>query len=502
MMLSRRDLWLLGAITLLAAALRLVKLDASLWYDEVLTLVEFVRLPFGEIASTYTSLNNHVFYSLLAKASVSVFGESAFALRLPAVLFGVAAIPAVFVLARQIGLGALQSHLVAALLALSYHHIWFSQNARGYTGVFFLSIVASSLFLAGTRRPSPGLWIAFAVCIGLALYTHLTAGLYFAALGLVYVVWFGRRLLAPDAPLAAVQARPGLASWWPFAGFAGGGLLALLLHAPLLGDMVTVFTAVSEDGAEVVAEWRNPLWTLFEILGSLPGPALLAYVALPPILLVLALGTRETFRRDGVMGWTFVTHIALTLGVLIALSFRIWPRYFIVDLAFAMIFLVLGTFALADLLSRFLRAVLPPAITGDRLALLGCAGGLGLSLLLALANYTHPKQDFEGALALVRAEAAPGDVATSFGLAGLPLSRYFEPDWPVLSSAGDLEALLARGQRVFVIYAFPDHTERGNPEIMAILEARFEEIGWLPGTMGGGEVIVLASRPPAESPAP
>ena len=58
----------------------------------MLTLVEFVRLPVREIVTTYTSLNNHVLYSLLAHASVGLFGESAWTLRLPAVLFGIASI--------------------------------------------------------------------------------------------------------------------------------------------------------------------------------------------------------------------------------------------------------------------------------------------------------------------------------------------------------------------------------------------------------------------------
>ena len=92
-LLNARDLSILLLILFAGTAARFYKLDASLWYDEVLTLTEFVRLSAWDIVTTYTSFNNHVFFSLQAHASVAVFGESAWALRLPAVLFGIAAIP-------------------------------------------------------------------------------------------------------------------------------------------------------------------------------------------------------------------------------------------------------------------------------------------------------------------------------------------------------------------------------------------------------------------------
>jgi predicted membrane-bound mannosyltransferase len=123
--------WLLG-ICALALALRLYKLGAPLWYDEILTLARFVRLPLGELLTTYTSLNNHVLFSLQAKLFSSLFGESAAVLRLPAVIMGVLSIAALYQLARK-EVGSWDARLTAILLAVSYHHIWFSQNARPVT---------------------------------------------------------------------------------------------------------------------------------------------------------------------------------------------------------------------------------------------------------------------------------------------------------------------------------------------------------------------------------
>src|SRR3974377_1772265 len=44
---------ILVIIVLAASALRLYRLDAGLWLDEILTYVTYAEMPFGEIISTY-----------------------------------------------------------------------------------------------------------------------------------------------------------------------------------------------------------------------------------------------------------------------------------------------------------------------------------------------------------------------------------------------------------------------------------------------------------------
>jgi 4-amino-4-deoxy-L-arabinose transferase-like glycosyltransferase len=98
---STDALWL-GGILILACVLRVIGLNAGLWYDEIDTLVHYVRPSFFDLITHYPSLNHHVLYSLQAKASILVFGESAWALRLPAFLFGMASIWALWLVAKQV----------------------------------------------------------------------------------------------------------------------------------------------------------------------------------------------------------------------------------------------------------------------------------------------------------------------------------------------------------------------------------------------------------------
>ncbi len=123
-------------LSVLALVLRLWNLNSDLWLDEVLTLLDFVRYPVGHIVTSFPSQNQHMLFSLLAKLTTTVFGESAWALRLPSVVFGIGSIWAFFYLGRKL-LGQKEALLGCALLTVSYHHIWFSQNARGYMGFYF-----------------------------------------------------------------------------------------------------------------------------------------------------------------------------------------------------------------------------------------------------------------------------------------------------------------------------------------------------------------------------
>jgi mannosyltransferase len=264
--------WLV-AILALALVLRLVKLDAELWYDEILTLVHFVRLPLGELLTTYTSLNNHILYSLEAKLSIGLFGEHPWSLRLPAALFGVASVWAAYRLARE-AVGVWEARLAALLLAVSYHHVWFSQNARGYTGLLFFSLMGTLIFVRAaeegtSRRP----WLWYAGTIALAGYTHLTAALFFASHAIVWAGLFARRRFFPNR----------FASWGkyataggngPLVGLGLGAVLTALLYAPVVPSMLGAFQKVT--GSPVVhaaakaavkpsdGQWKNPVWTLLE----------------------------------------------------------------------------------------------------------------------------------------------------------------------------------------------------------------------------------------------
>jgi mannosyltransferase len=489
MKLERWEAGALAALLVVALVARLVGLNASLWYDEVSTLTDFVRLPWGKLVTDFSSLNNHMFYSLQAKAAVELFGESAWALRLPALLMGMASLVLIWWLAR-VEVGRVAALVTLLLLALSYHHVWFTQNARGYTGLLTWTTAATILMISGLRQPRWGVWTLYGLCLAAGMYTHLSAGFFFVAHGVIFAALLVAALLWPRGQLARTY--PGVRSIHSFYGFSLGGAITLLLHLPLLDQIRSSVGAVSSGSkASAMAEWNNPLRTLQEFAVALDALGPLAPYALIAGLLMLLLGAVLVSRRSPLLAAIYLTQIPLSLALLVALSFRIWPRYFFVDIGFLFLCAAVGGLALVEVVEKVLRrSSLSRAVLPAALALM-----VAVSAMLLARNYAYPKQDFDGAVRLVEKIRGPQDVPTSAGLAANSIHDYFAPDWPVTRTAADLDRLLASGRTVWLITSFEGHTRATQAETLRLVDTRFDKVAELPGTLGGGYVHVYRSRP-------
>src|SRR5947207_1375145 len=95
-MTRRTAVMVVSFLTIVAAIFRLIALNRGLWFDEIVTLVESVRLPLAQIVTAYPGTNNHPLYAVLAHASIGLFGEHVWSLRLPAVVFGVISVPMIY----------------------------------------------------------------------------------------------------------------------------------------------------------------------------------------------------------------------------------------------------------------------------------------------------------------------------------------------------------------------------------------------------------------------
>lgn len=445
--------WLIPILAL-TAALRLWHLNAPMWHDEIQTLVTHVHLGWGEMLQSY-SMNHHYLHNIAAKLSIAAFGEAPWAVRLPAMLFGVATVWASWVLAREVAGGTI-AHVTALLLALSYHEIWFSQNARGYTGLALFSTLGLLWFLRGMKAPDRRAWLAFALCLAAAVFTHLTGAFFFVALGLVWLAVVLAR--AARGTLAAPLVR------LPFLGFLAGGLIAALLYLPILPSLLHTVATVSDTSAvDLMKEYQNPLWTAFEAIRTGIGSAgpLVPLVGAAVLVLCL-LGAVSLHRAAPLFAPAVAVHILLTTGLLMAVGMRIWPRFYFVDIGLLMILIVAGVRLSCTILGRIAggeRATRALWITGVVLMVL-------ISAWLAKRNYEFPKQDLAGAYAFVQAEMKPGDRAVALGYAGQNFA-YYGADWPVVYTDEEYRAALAAPGTVFVVAGFPERVFRDIPRFAA-----------------------------------
>jgi 4-amino-4-deoxy-L-arabinose transferase-like glycosyltransferase len=478
---SVRSSFLLALVTVVGAVLRAIGLGTSLWVDEVLTVRDYVRLPLRELLTSYGSENQHPLYSLLAHASVACFGEHEWSVRLPAVIFGTAAIPALARLGRQVA-GETAGLLAALLLAVSYHPIWFSQDARGYTGLLFFTLLATSdlisMIQGDPQAPRKGLALRYAAWLALAAWVHLTALFVFAGHGLVWA-WLFLRKRAPARPLFAMLL---------------GLLLAALLYAPMLDDVVRAFAAraVEESKAVVrVSKWTSPAWALEQVRTSL-GTSAATYSGLALVAGLAGVGFVSLWRKARLVVLLHMSALPIALAFLLLLKRHLYPRFFFFEAGFALLVVTQGALMSGGWLSCNL-----PGCKSRRSA----TWGIAVALLVAAAStltltrlYAHPKQDFVGARDLVEARAGPNDAKVAVGPAKVALPGYYAPSWSSVDDAAELERLRASAPQVWVVYVLPDQLEEERPEIAALLAREFEPVVTLPGSLNGGEVHIVRSR--------
>ncbi len=484
---------LVGILTL-AAVLRLVGLNDSLWHDEIHTILSSIRQPISTVTSDLSEMNNHIFYSLQAKAVIAIAGEHNWTVRLPALIFGVLSIGAMWVLTRRVASTSL-AHVVAVLLAISYHHVWFSQNARGYTEILFWYVLATIMFLEGVREPRWRLWLGYGVVVAAALYTHLTAAFFVAAHGLTYVIMLIARYV-PRVRLPSNLRAPSHISDQvvPLLGFACGALVTLILYWPILSQLaLTVSTVADTSEVDVMKEYQSPIWAAVEILRSVAVPSLLTSgVALIAITLTV-IGAVGIGRRVPALPLILAIHVFVTLFTLLALSMRIWPRFFFIDIGFILLFITNGVLISCNILSDFAKRWFSLPINRDHLFLLASMLMFIVSVPLLLRNYEHPKQDYEGTLDYVNKVRGTSDVVVTFGLAAAAFDQYYGTDWITIESQRHLEEIDGRFERTWIVIAFPNRTKRKYPDLAAHLERRYVLNKTFEGTLNQGALQVYVS---------
>ncbi len=472
--MSRRTWILLGALTGIAVLLRIPTLNSCLWLDEVLTMVSYGRPPLAWIFTAFPDQNQHLLYSLLAHGSMQIFGQQAWALRLPSVLFGAGSVWALFLLGRRL-IGETQALLACALMTVSYHHIWFSGNARGYMGLLFFTLLATWLWLEAMDRDVWRTWLFYAASVVMGLWIHMTMLFVVAAhVAIFAIVWLrtGRQL----AQLTRAAAS-----------FALCGTVALQLYALALPEFLrTAAAEVSPD-----SEWTNPLWVVTESIRSLRIGFASSAILLCGAVMVAA-GFLDILRRQPRAAWAMILPALIGGGSMLALGHNLWPRFFFFSMGFGLLIVVHGAMELPRLLVLRLRRDL------GRWAV---KAGYALATLTILASlttvpraYALPKQDFTGARDFVESQAGPGDKIVVVGLAVHVYSKYYAPEWAVANNAQELASLRQNRARVFLVYTLPIELKAAHPDLWRSVQDEFETVKVFPGTLGGGEVYVSRDR--------
>lgn len=191
-------------LLLITTLARLPLLFNHLWYDENFTLL-LTRLPFDQmIDATATDVHPPLFYILTWL--VGHWGGPAWLIRLPSLVFGLASLVVFRHVVAQLRVPRLIQPVTLVIMALAPMQLWYGTEARMYAQLEFFILLAAWAVLGKHHRT---------LCFALAgmLYTHNWGLIYFACIGIFYLVATYKRGPSLDAMHAGLSFVLAIAIW-------------------------------------------------------------------------------------------------------------------------------------------------------------------------------------------------------------------------------------------------------------------------------------------------
>jgi hypothetical protein len=381
-------------------------MNQPLWYDETFT-VAVSRLPFDRMLQAVAGDVHPPLWYAVEWVAIRLLGDSAWALRLPALLLGLASVGLTCRLALALGHDRKTALWAAGLLAVMPAQAYYAQEARMYALLEFCVLVAV-LGLVERRA-----WLMGLGMLG-ALYTH-NLGLFFVGVIGLLALWRERHRLRE-------------AVWDAENGLFAVGASVLILWTPGLTLTLRQVQAVSQ-GFWVqdagLGGYLLPIYRLTLGMGAVDFVEQHAAVAAVG-LAALALWAALRDRKRGIIP------LALTVGPALALALvsELWrplylERVFVVALPMVAILVVLVPVVFLCLLFQskgtagydaFARNILDEYEAGDVIYHANLASYIQLSTYLPEADHVcwpdagnlqqALTKETQKALGIRRAEAA------------------------------------------------------------------------------------------------
>jgi 4-amino-4-deoxy-L-arabinose transferase-like glycosyltransferase len=163
----------------------------SLWRDEIDAIYFAVRDLPETLAMFVNEAQNGALFFLSLRPWLRLTGSSEFALRYPAVLFGMLSVALLWQVGRRLMPGRIVRpskrrlmtllHLImgsapvlaAAFLAANPYQLFYGQDGKMYALVTFLSLLATWFWLQSIDRGGWRPWLGYLAVVSIAIHTHL-----------------------------------------------------------------------------------------------------------------------------------------------------------------------------------------------------------------------------------------------------------------------------------------------------------------------------------------
>jgi len=438
---KRRDSLIYLLLILMAFALRLYQLDAqSFWYDEGVTATLAQRDLAALTAWTARDIQPPLYYYSIAGWG-RMAGWSEWNLRFVSAWWGVLLVPLLAMVAHRLTHRRAVARLAALLCACHPLLLYYSQEARMYTMVVALGVLAGYLFLRLWREAKTPWrhWLVYTLVATAAVYTHYFAFFLLFAFGLTGLLTMARRQ----------RARPQL---------IGAHLLVVLLFAAWL---VPLFTQLATDRSYWQGNFKIDEAVQAIVLRFVVGETVLEqfagnYLWLAGLITLLTLGTllytswQQRSARAALLlsgSWLLLPTLCVIMLATIVPKFNV--RYVMLALPGLILLWSWGAVALGDLMPT----------GGQRGGLFATLILLPLLLIFGIADrnwftdHSFLKAQWREAAAYVRLHHEPGEAVVLVSGHTWPIWAYYAPDLPAIPLP-DLQIL--------DVDAVLDFTESGN----------------------------------------
>ena len=196
---GRKDLALLGLLILVAAFLRLYRLNdvpPGLYHDEAFNGLDAIRILQAGWYPLFFEGNGgrEPLFIYLEAISIKMLGASPFALRIVSALVGLSTIPMLYVLTKLMfaSVGSEEARRIALLaatgLTTSYWHVHFSRIGFRTILLPLFIVMTLWLFWQGWFTGKKGFFVGAGVLLGASAYTYIAARLLPLVL-LAFILW-------------------------------------------------------------------------------------------------------------------------------------------------------------------------------------------------------------------------------------------------------------------------------------------------------------------------
>ena len=178
-----------AALTLIGTLLRIPEVYHPI-SDELASMLLFhFPTSWESLLFNYSDLNQRALNILLAKLSMGIFGENEFALRLPALLSGIIALPLAYRVGVLINGSKVGAWIGALILTFSLYHVSFIRDYRGYSLTVFLSLIIIFIIYKLLNRKNFTLWGIIFFLVGFGMILTLPTNVHFlAGVGIFYII--------------------------------------------------------------------------------------------------------------------------------------------------------------------------------------------------------------------------------------------------------------------------------------------------------------------------